>query len=411
MDINLDIAKKASNLVKKINSNNPDEPVFCVGLDDRFFIGVGAESQLILYKSEIKNWHRIDEYFDLNKNQWIAGYIGYEILRCNNIIYRERNIPVVHLICPDTVYEVTYSSIVCTLPGRLKQLDLSAIDINLSIPKPTVSLVEFLPDFYKKYSICAVRALDWVVKEQKQIRRMTVSYRVELKNTFDLIQSIIPFEKEPISSIPCYWQTSYIEFGGISPERTLYKKSGTNVFQCQKISGTFPRNKDLLKDESLRKEFINDEKNNNEHDISVTNLIKDIDKIGFVSNRFKEVIDMPYIRHLSTYFDVNLKGDKRFIDLCKEIYPKGVYPLEDGLKKIFQFESKSRGPYYGMFLLKTPTDIILGAHILRMLFRDVTTNTYYTHAGACITNGSNVVDEYNEIQLKLNSIVAHTKCN
>ena len=77
MDLNLDLdlAKRASNLVKRINSNNPDEPVFCVGLEDRFFIGVGAESQLILHKSEVKDWYRIDDYIDLNKDQWLAVYI------------------------------------------------------------------------------------------------------------------------------------------------------------------------------------------------------------------------------------------------------------------------------------------------------------------------------------------------
>lgn len=393
-------------MIESINSNFPDEPVFGFGLKDSFCIGVGAASQLTLTQGEADVWHRIGEYLQHNQGRWIAGYIGYDILSKERNATQHNSFPTVHLVSPDSVYEVSEAATACSLLGRLKPMSLFFLDSKPLELKPAVSLVDLDTNFDDEYLACAGEARDWVIQGCEQTRRMIVSRRVDFKVPFDLAQSIIPFGGEPETSLPCYWRSAHVEFGGVSPERTLYKEAGSNIYHCQKISGTFARDKNPIQDEALMQSFLSDKKNNNEHDISAADLINSVNEVGGVSGRHKGILDMPNIRHLLTSFDVVLHKDKKVADICEALYPRGVQPIEDGLEKLFQFEPKSRGPYYGIFFVQTPSDVVLGAHIIRMLFRDVASGTFYTHSGACITSGSDLLDEYKETQLKLSSIVA-----
>lgn len=398
------MAKQAAGLITHINSIFPDEPVFGISLKDDYFIGVGTTSQLLLNTGGGEFWPKIDEYLQLNQGRWIAGYIGYDILNKEGLTYP--HYPSVHLFSPDTVYKVSESNIACSLSGKVRPINLSSLNSHFFELKSIVSLAKFDDGSSDEFLACASRAYDWVIQGQEETRRMTVSRRIDLKMKFDLVQSIIPFGGEPETSISCYWRSDYIEFAGISPERTFYKESESNIFHCQKVSGTFAKDEDSGQDHALMQRFLSDKKNNNEHDISAANLINNVSAIGDISGRRKGILDLPNIRHFLTSFDVTLYKDKKLVDICKVLYPTGVQPKEDGLKKVFQFELKTRGPYYGIFFVQSPVGTVIGAHIIRMLFRDVKHGTCYTHCGACITKDSDLTDEYKETQLKLSSIVA-----
>lgn len=406
MVLNQELSKKAACLIEHINTNYPKEPVFGIGLNAGFCVGVGVASQLTLNQSGNDTWQQISEYLYHNRGRWVAGYIGYDILNKEGMASHHNSTPSVHLISPDTVYEVNNSSIAYSLLGKLKPIRLSSLNFKQFELKPVVSLADFDTDSDDEYLSCVGKAHDWVIQDQEYRRRMTVSRRIDFKMPFDLVQSIVPFRNEPETSIPCYWRSDRIEFAGVSPERTFYKESGLDIFHCQKVSGTFARDKNPSQDRALMQSFLSDTKNNNEHDISVASLIDCVHEIGEISNRRKELLDMPNIRHFLTSFDVLLHKDKNVIDICRAVFPKGVQPIEDGLKILFQFEPNNRGPYYGMFFVQTPSGIVLGAHIIRMIFHDNALGAYYTHCGACITSGSDLMDEYKETQLKLGSIVA-----
>lgn len=403
--MNQELSKKTAHLIQHLNINYPEELVFGIGLETGFSVGVGISSQLILSQGGEEAWQQISEYLYRNRHCWVVGYIGYDILNAE-MMSSNKAIPSVHLIIPDTVYEVNKSSIICSLSGKLQPIDLSSLNFEEFRLKPIVSLIDFDIDSSDEYLACVSRAYDWVFQYQKCTRRMTVSRRVDFEMQFALVQSLIPFQNEPKNSVPCYWRSAYIEFAGVSPERTFYKKSNSDVYHCQKVSGTFAKNKNDSQDSILIQSFLSDTKNNNEHDISVVDLIESMRGIGNISNRYKELLEMPNIMHFLTSFNVLLHKDKNVSDICKALYPKGVQPINEGLKELFQLESISRGPYYGIFFVQTPSNMVLGTHIIRMLFRDVILNKCYAHCGACITSNSDLFDEYRETQLKLNSIVA-----
>ncbi len=404
--MNQELSKKMAYLIKHLNTSFPKESVFGIGLKSDFCVGVGITSQLTLNESGNEAWQKINDYLLHNRGHWVSGYIGYDILNDGITANQNVAIPIVHLISPDTVYEVNELGIVCSLSGKLKTTKPDYFDSKKFKLKPIVSLANFDTDLDNEYLTCVRKAHDWVIQGQECTRRMTVSRRINFKMPFDLVQSVVPFQNEPETSVPCYWRSNYVEFAGVSPERTFYKESGSDVYHCQKVSGTFARDKISSQDHILMQTFLSDTKNNNEHDISVVSLIDGVEKVGDISNRQKELLDMPSIRHFLTSFDILLEKDKNVTDICQALYTKGVQPIEDGLKKLFQFEPNSRGAYYGIFFIQTPSGIVSGTHIIRMLFHDITADTYYTHCGACITSGSDLLDEYKETQLKLSSIVA-----
>jgi len=405
--LKLEICNKSACLLKSVNSIFPKESVFGIGLEGKFYIGVGSSSELALPRSiGSAAWCGVEDFVRKNEDRWIAGYIGYDIVFDGTKKPSNNTIPMVHLVSPDSIYEISESGSSCLLSGCLPLVSLSSFKSEHLEPKPLVSLADYDAELDNEYLTCVSLAYDWVSQGKENTRRMTVSRRVVFNASFDMTQSIIPLDNEPESSTPCYWRSERIEFSGLSPEQTFFKTQNSNVYHCQKLSGTYARSHIPSDDNLLFQYLLQDLKINTEHDISAADLIHNVEKIGIVTNVDKSILNMPKLRHLLTSFDLSIYENINLISLCKAIYPKGVQPTEGGLEKVFQFESMSRGPYYGIFFIKTPSGAVLGLHIIRMLFRDISLNLTYSNCGACITRGSSIMDEYEETRLKLASIVA-----
>ena len=199
---------------------------------------------------------------------------------------------------------------------------------------------------------------------------------------------------------------------GSSPEMLL--RVTNDYVETFPIAGTRKVSNDELKNEQLRQELINDEKELAEHTMLVDLGRNDIGKIcdyGTVHvNELMKVKKFSHVQHMVTHVVGKLNKNYNMYDAFKAVFPAGTVsgaPKVRAMEIIDELEPESRGPYagaVGYFSFNGCCDFAIA---IRSIFADGKVG--FVQAGAGIVIDSVPENELKETEHKANAMITALK--
>ena len=195
---------------------------------------------------------------------------------------------------------------------------------------------------------------------------------------------------------------------GSSPEMLL--RVTDDYVETFPIAGTRKVSDDEIKNEQLRQELINDEKELAEHTMLVDLGRNDIGKVcnyGTVHvKKFMEVKKFSHVQHMVTHVVGKLNKNYDMYDAFKAVFPAGTVsgaPKVRAMEIIDELEPESRGPYagaVGYFSFNGCCDFAIA---IRSIFADGKDG--FVQAGAGIVYDSIPNNELKETEHKANAML------
>ena len=195
---------------------------------------------------------------------------------------------------------------------------------------------------------------------------------------------------------------------GSSPEMLL--RVTDDYVETFPIAGTRKVTDDEIKNEQLRQELINDEKELAEHTMLVDLGRNDIGKVcnyGTVHvKKFMEVKKFSHVQHMVTHVVGKLNKNYDMYDAFKAVFPAGTVsgaPKVRAMEIIDELEPESRGPYagaVGYFSFNGCCDFAIA---IRSIFADGKDG--FVQAGAGIVSDSIPNNEFKETEHKSNAML------
>ena len=199
---------------------------------------------------------------------------------------------------------------------------------------------------------------------------------------------------------------------GSSPEMLL--RVTNEQVETFPIAGTRKVSSDEAKNEQLRQELINDEKELAEHTMLVDLGRNDIGKVcnyGTVHvNKLMEVKKFSHVQHMVTHVVGKLNKNYNMYDAFKAVFPAGTVsgaPKVRAMEIIDELEPGSRGPYagaVGYFSFNGCCDFAIA---IRSIFAD--DKHGFVQAGAGIVFDSVPNNELKETEHKANAMITALK--
>ena len=199
---------------------------------------------------------------------------------------------------------------------------------------------------------------------------------------------------------------------GSSPEMLL--RVTNDYVETFPIAGTRKISNDQLKNEQLRQELINDEKELAEHTMLVDLGRNDIGKVcdyGTVHvNELMKVKKFSHVQHMVTHVVGKLNKNYNMYDAFKAVFPAGTVsgaPKVRAMEIIDELEPESRGPYagaVGYFSFNGCCDFAIA---IRSIFADGKDG--FVQAGAGIVSDSVPNNELKETEHKANAMITALK--
>ena len=199
---------------------------------------------------------------------------------------------------------------------------------------------------------------------------------------------------------------------GSSPEMLL--RVTNDYVETFPIAGTRKISNDQLKNEQLRQELINDEKELAEHTMLVDLGRNDIGKVcdyGTVHvNELMKVKKFSHVQHMVTHVIGKLNKNYNMYDAFKAVFPAGTVsgaPKVRAMEIIDELEPESRGPYagaVGYFSFNGCCDFSIA---IRSIFADGKDG--FVQAGAGIVSDSVPNNELKETEHKANAMITALK--
>jgi len=195
---------------------------------------------------------------------------------------------------------------------------------------------------------------------------------------------------------------------GSSPEMLL--RVTDDQVETFPIAGTRKISADEAKNEQLRQELINDEKELAEHTMLVDLGRNDIGKVcnyGTVHvNKLMEVKKFSHVQHMVTHVIGKLNKNYNMYDAFKAVFPAGTVsgaPKVRAMEIIDELEPESRGPYAGAIGYFSFNGCCDFAIAIRSIFADGKDG--FVQAGAGIVSDSIPNNELKETEHKANAML------
>tara|TARA_Y100001970_G_scaffold97477_1_gene122686 strand:- start:3885 stop:5138 length:1254 start_codon:yes stop_codon:yes gene_type:complete len=188
-------------------------------------------------------------------------------------------------------------------------------------------------------------------------------------------------------------------FFGVTPE-TLFKTK-QKKFYSEALAGTF-KTDDILKIMDKSKEL-------NEHNFVVKHIKKRISNFSNNINYSKEpyLINLNSITHMKTEFKSELKSEIDPFDIIHNLHPTPAVcgtPTNAAISNIRKLENHQRGWYSGTLGW---VDSEYNSHFIVSIRSGLSVkNNLYMYAGCGIIENSNKDIEYDESEIKFNSILS-----
>lgn len=239
--------------------------------------------------------------------------------------------------------------------------------------------------------------------EDGELKKLVLSRTVELIFTNDI--SIQPVLKKLVDDYPeCtvfLFHEGKSSFVGASPE-TLARIKDSEM-HLEILAGSADRDKDNNKDDKIRTDLLNSEKNMEEHKI-VVNYVEECLSKSSAEYEIGEptVKKLLNIQHLRSVIKVNLNEHSSFINIIGKIHPTPAVcglPVDTALNLIKKTENHQRGLYAGLIGWINSYDE--GELVLAIRSALAVGNKLIAYAGCGIVDGSSPDEEYRETELKL----------
>ena len=196
-------------------------------------------------------------------------------------------------------------------------------------------------------------------------------------------------------------------FFGSSPE--MFLRISGDIAEVESVAGSAPRGTKSEFDIEFENLLRTSEKNHQEH-LIVSNFISEI-LINYSENvriiEEKQIRKLDNIQHLITRISAELISKDKLFNLIDSLFPTpavcGV-PKENAMQLIRRFESHDRGLYSGLI----GTIDFMGNCEIAVSIRSalVQENKVTAFAGAGLVPNSDPEEEFNETDLKLNTILS-----
>jgi len=201
----------------------------------------------------------------------------------------------------------------------------------------------------------------------------------------------------------CFNPTPERSFIGLSPER-LYKRLSTYI-ETEALAGTMARGKDTSEDEYLKSSLINNKKERLEHEIVVTMLKTDMERLcsSYEYDEHPRIITLTTVHHLFSHFKGILRPDIDDEHILEQLHPTpaiGGYPRGSALEWIQREEPLDRGIYSGPVGWVSYSSAEFCVGIRSALVQN---NKISLYSGAGIVQGSQPETEWNELECKIKS--------
>ena len=194
-------------------------------------------------------------------------------------------------------------------------------------------------------------------------------------------------------------------FMGASPER-LYSREG-NIIKSDALAGTRKRGKTNEEDKSLETELLNSGKDLEEHAFVLDCIARAYNQICENRNIGAPTGVRKYakVQHLFNEIKGTLKNNLNDYDIIKALHPTpavGGIPARESLRYIREIEQFDRGWYAGPigWLSRDAAEFAVG--IRSGIYKK---DRLLLYSGAGIVKGSRPIEEWNEINNKLNNFL------
>ncbi|MES2388362.1 MAG: anthranilate synthase component I family protein [Bacteroidota bacterium] len=345
-----------------------------------------------------------------NAEGLICGYIGYDVknevenLDSNNPTYIE--FPAYRFFVPEYVIEFFGSEIEITGPVPhfvIDQIYNQPLDAKLgllyaSIAEPDAGISK---DEYMQ-NVETIRAHI----AAGRVYEMNYCLQFKAKVTgFEPLSAWLKMNRDAAAPFSAFYK-----FGGkyilsTSPERFL-KKTGTTLLS-QPIKGTAPRSNSPARDEEIKANLLNSEKERAENMMIVDLVRNDLAKSAVtgsthVSEMFG-IYSFKYVHQMISSVKARLKRSVPYTAAIANAFPPGSMtgaPKIAAMELIEELESFKRGPYSGTLgYIDHNTDFDFNV-LIRSVFYDAESEKLSFCAGGAITWDSEPEAEYEEIMLK-----------
>jgi para-aminobenzoate synthetase component 1 len=195
-----------------------------------------------------------------------------------------------------------------------------------------------------------------------------------------------------------------------SPERFLKKSGGTLI--AQPIKGTIRRDPDPEKDENMKNQLRNSEK-----EIAENMMIVDLTRNDLGKSANPGTVRVPEIFEVYTFNHLHQMISTITCEMRKEVLPveaiKNAFPMGSmtgapkirAMQEIENYESSKRGTFSGAAGYFTPDEDFDFNVLIRSVFYNKNTNLLKFNVGSAITFDADPEDEYQECLLKAKAIL------
>ncbi|MBA94412.1 MAG: hypothetical protein CMP21_01450 [Rickettsiales bacterium] len=279
---------------------------------------------------------------------------------------------------------------------------------NLSIPKLTIDQITSLPK-YSEWENSIKQVLN--AMKQSSLKKLVLAR----KTTVEIIDhhSMIELVSESIKNEPncnIYFQkiNTTTAFLSVTPEN-LYLRKGNHI-QCDAIAGTTSKGSTSMQTKHLAQSLLNSHKNIAEHQYVAEYIKESLIPLcqSIKITKEKNILELSYLQHIHSVIEGKLKTTITDFELLETLHPTpatGGLPKSIGLDLIANIESFNRGLYTGALgmISHNITEFFVG--IRSCLMQD---NKLFIYTGAGIVADSNALDEWQELDIKMESYLSMT---
>lgn len=254
---------------------------------------------------------------------------------------------------------------------------------------------------------------DWskrIFSEQKLTKTVPIvkqdaQFVFKVENLLWCIQTLI--QKKTFGWSYGFFQNN-VGMIGHTPEILTQWSSTDQRLHTVALAGTYPKNEgqnSKIKTE-LFKKILEDKKIQNEHQIVIDDIINKINLKPEFTQGLTEVLELKYLLHLMTQFQVKVPTLKQAFEVIDVLHPTaamGIYPFDLSMMKKFSefLIQKERASFAAPFAIIEQHSIFCVVAIRNMLFSNDRVQLF---SGCGITNESDYELELAELQSKRESV-------
>lgn len=262
-------------------------------------------------------------------------------------------------------------------------------------------------DEFLSWKLIALKAIDKLKSEELDKIVLSRSHKFEINRTINWDSLLDDLQKRFPDCYLFFIKNNDSIFFGSSPEMLLRVSDG--IAEVESVAGSAARGKKIESDIELEKFLRSSEKNHREH-LYVTEYITDIlvnysNKVRVIEE--KQIRKLDNIQHLLTKISAELNSGTEIFELIDSLFPTpavcGV-PKSKALDAIKNLEYHDRGLYSGLVgVFDFSGNCELAVSIRSAVVKDMQVTAF---AGAGLVKNSDPEEEFQETNLKLNTILS-----